>query len=105
MWRHERQKLEKILHQYTDGNFDGMTDSYVYKEGSAKKPMTCKYAFLRNEFSKDVKAIISENLKINWGVSDDKECMAKRGIWMDQAIYQDLSALDDMPESRKEVKR
>ncbi len=93
LFKAERETLEGILREYQSGRFDGMTDSYVYDD-THSKPRTCRFVFLRNEFSEDIKAKIAGELLIDNGVSDDASSMAKLGIWYDVAIWRRLSDLE-----------
>lgn len=85
LFKAEREVLNALLDTYTDGDFDGMTDSYTYKETSREH--TVKYAFLNNVFSEEIINAVKARLEKEYGITDNKSCFEKKHIWLDQAIH------------------
>lgn len=88
----ERDTLESILNEYKAGYFDGMTDCYVYKKASSKKPRTAQYVFLEVKYSEATKQAARDALKENRGVIDEKTAWDCMGCGYETAIYRQINS-------------
>lgn len=94
LFKADREKLEALLKDYELGSFDGMQDLYEYKKEPSTKERQVKYAFLRNEFTQDIKNLAAKKLKDEYDVTDDTSAQARMGVWYDTATHRILSAID-----------
>lgn len=94
LFKADREKLESILKDYEQGSFDGMQDLYEYKKGPTTKERLVKYAFLRNEFTQEIKDGVKLILANQWDIIDDTTAQAKMGVWYDQATHRILQQLE-----------
>ena len=95
LFRQDRELLQSILDEYTQGSFDGMQDMYIYDSSKESKEFSFKYAFLNNSFSDDVEEKVKDTLRLKYDVIDDKTSMARLGRWYNAALWQELTKLGE----------
>jgi len=93
------QEIEKIIDEYSDGDFDGMIDLYEYRKHTDNKPRA-KYVFAKRELmTLEEKEIRKQNEKVRWNDPQYID-VHKEGKTFYHQMTRDLCALFGLPEMR-----
>ncbi len=79
--------VETLLSKYEAGHFDGMIDSYEYKDSKDRNDITVKYLMIKADIS-DLRTSHKNEFMKYWGLtSEDNEiCKEKTGRWFWEAL-------------------
>ena len=86
------EQVYKMLSDYKDGDFDGMTDCYDYRPNPKNLPRT-KYLFVNRTIDQEIKEAAKLEIAKSYGIenpNDENEWIKKTGMWSDQKVYKEL---------------
>jgi hypothetical protein len=98
--------VEQVMNPYTNGSFDGMTDSYNYTK--SEKPFSVNYVFAERDYSDKARDDMRAKLTVKYDLkaTGDEDALASRwnGLWtVGQLINHELRTVTLGPREADEI--